>query len=186
MDMAGASVSGPRETITVRSRNAQSLGVAMMAVGVLGVVVVVTEGLNSVLQYAAPLALFGLLGWAAFWQPHVEISDGGITVSNTLRTRLVPWPALESLDGRFGLTLQTAYGKITAWGASAPTGRGRARESLGEAAQVVVGRLEELKRAGYLDDRRLERPAPVTTWHVRLIAALVVLLLASVVLPLFS
>jgi hypothetical protein len=182
-DTAGGATPGERGTLTVRARNAQALGGAMVAVGVLGLVVVLTEGIDSVLQYAAPLALFGLLGWAAFWQPLVEVSDGGVKVVNTWRTRDVPWPAIESLDGRFGLTLHTAYGRITAWGASAPTGRNRARQPLGEAAEAVTSRLEELRRAGFLDDRRLERPAPVARWHTRTLAAAGVLLVLSVALP---
>ena len=50
-----------------------------------------------------------------------------MTVANTLRTTQVPWPAIDRCDGRYGLRLDTAYGRVTAWGAAAPVGKQRAR-----------------------------------------------------------
>ena len=173
-------------TVLLRSRSTRALGATMVGLSVLMLGSAATGGVTTVLDYAAPMALFGVLGWAAFWQPYVEVSDGGVTVANTLRTLQVPWPAIESVDGRYGLRMQTAYGRVTAWAASAPKGRERARELQSEAALVVTGRLEELRAAGHLDDVRLERPAPVTVWHQRLLIVLGVLVLATVTLPLLG
>ena len=114
-------------TVLLRSRSTQALGAAMVVASVAGLASVVLGGTDAILQFAAPLALFGVLGWGAFWQPRVEVSDGGVTVVNTLRTVEVPWPAVQSVDGRYGLRLETAYGRVTAWGAAAPAGRQRAR-----------------------------------------------------------
>ena len=124
-------------TVLLRSRSARALGATMVGLSVLMLGSAVTGGVTTVLDFAAPMALFGVLGWAAFWQPYVEVSDGGVTVANTLRTVQVPWPAIESVDGRYGLRMQTAYGRVTAWAASAPQGRERARELQSEAALVV-------------------------------------------------
>jgi len=170
-------------TVRLRSRGSQVLAVAMIVAGAIGLLSAALDGVDALLDFGAPMILVGLLGWAAFWQPHVEVSDGGVTVVNTLRTVHVPWPAIEDVEGRYGLRLQTAYGAVTAWAASAPTGRARARGEQSEAANLVKDHLAELSAAGYLDDPRLEGPALPTTWHWVLIAAIGVLLVASVVLP---
>ena len=173
-------------TVLLRSRSARALAVAMVAVAAVGLVSAVIDGLDVVLVYGAPLLAIGLLGWAAFWMPYVEISDGEVLVRNTLRTVHVPWPAIESVEGRYGLRLVTAYGSVTAWAASAPGGRQRARVEQSKSAGLVEARLAELRAAGYLDDRRLEGPHLRTTWHREIIAALAVLAVATVVLPLLS
>jgi hypothetical protein len=173
-------------TVLLRSRSARALAVAMVVVAVVGLVSVAVDGIDVVLDYGAPLVTVGLSGWAAFWMPYVEISDGEVVVRNTLRTVHVPWPAIESVEGRYGLRLVTAYGSVTAWAASAPGGRQRARVEQSQSAALVGARLEELRAAGHLDDRRLEAPRLRTTWHREIIAALALLAVATVVLPLLS
>jgi len=167
-------------TEQIRSTSSRLLGGAMVVAGALGFVSAAVGGIDAVLRYGAPTLLFALLGWAAFWRPHVVVSDGGVTVVNTLRTVEVPWPAIEGVEGRYGLRLRTAYGPVTAWAAGAPAGRQRAR------AHDSSTRLEELRGAGYLDDPRLERPALVTTWHAEVVGPVAVLVVASVVLPLLA
>ena len=174
-------------TVLLRSRSARALAVAMVAVAAVGLVV---RRHRRPRRGAASTALrcwpFGLLGWAAFWRPYVEVSDGEVLVRNTLRTVHVPWPAIEAVEGRYGLRLVTAYGSVTAWAASAPGGRQRARVQQSQSAALVEARLEELRAAGYLDDRRLERPRLRTSWHREIIAALGLLAVATVVLPLLG
>ncbi|MEO5653551.1 MAG: PH domain-containing protein [Marmoricola sp.] len=173
-------------TVLLRSRSARALGATMIGLSVFMLGSALVGGVAALLDFAAPTVLFGVLGWAAFWRPYVEVTDGGVTVANTLRTLEVPWPAIESVDGRYGLRMQTAYGRVTAWAAPAPKGRERAREQQSVAALAVTGRLEELRVAGHLDDPRLERPAPVTVWNRQLLVAIGVLVLASVILPLIG
>ena len=170
------------ETVRVRSRTAQALGVAMVLLAGAGLVTAALDG--GLLRLGAPTVLFGVLGWAAFWRPYVAVSDGGVTVSNTTRTIEVPWPAIESVDGRYGLRLGTAYGRVVAWAASAPAGRQRARGEESETARLVNERRRALQAAGYLDDPKLEKPSPEVTWHNGLLAVLGLLVLASVLLPL--
>lgn len=164
----------------------QALGVAMVVFSLAGLASVLAGGTEAVLRYAAPLTLFGVLGWGAFWQPRVEVSDGGVTVVNTLRTVEIPWPAVQSVDGRYGLRLQTAYGRVTAWSAAAPAGRQRAHGRQSKAADVVAERLEALRAAGHLDNARLERTSPLVAWHWLLLAAVVVTGVAAMVLPLLA
>jgi hypothetical protein len=156
----------------------------MVVLSVLGLGSALLGGIDDLLRFGAPVTLFGVLGWAAFWEPYVEVSDGGVTVANTLRTVEVPWPAIDEVDGRYGLKLLTAYGPVTAWAASAPAGRQRARSRESATSAAVSARLEALRAAGHLDNPRLERPQLTSVWHGTLITAVCVLLVGTVVLPL--
>lgn len=158
----------------------------MAVVSVAGLATAVVGGVDDLLRFGAPVTLFGVLGWACFWQPYVEVADGGVTVANTVRTVHVPWPAIDEVHGRYGLKLETAYGPVTAWAASAPAGRQRARSQHSVASAAVTERLEQLRAAGHLDDRRLERPDLTTTWHWALLASVALLLLGAVGLPLLA
>lgn len=169
--------------VRLRSRGARALGAVMMALAVLGLGSAMFGGVDDLLVLGAPVTLFGVLGWAAFWQPYVEVTDGGVTVANTLRTVEVPWPAIDDVEGRYGLKLLTAYGPVTAWAASAPAGRQRARSRDSETSTAVSARLEQLRRAGHLDNPRLERPGLTSAWERTLIAAIAVLVVATFVLP---
>lgn len=175
---------GPTEV--ARSRSARALGATMVGLAAVGVGSAALAGVDALLTYAAPLALFGLLGWAAFWRARVEVSDGGVRVVDTLRTVDVPWPAVEGVEGRYGLRLLTAYGPVQAWAAPAPTGRQRARGESGPAAVLVGRRLDALRAAGHLDDVRLERPDLRRTWHTGTVAGAAALGVATVVLPLLG
>ncbi len=173
-------------TVVLRSRSAQALGATMMALSAAGVLTGVIDGVETLLRFGAPISLFGVLGWGAFWKPNVEITDGGVTVTNIARTIEVPWPAIDSVDGRYGLRLETAYGRVTAWGAAAPAGRQRARSQQSPAAVAVTRRLDELRAAGHLLDPKLERPAAATTWHRPVVVVLGVLAVATPLLPLLT
>lgn len=169
--------------MVLRSQSSRTLGAVMPLAGLVGVVVAALDGRDQVLSYSAPLVLFGLLGWAAFWCPLVEVSDGGVKVVNTWRTVQVPWPAIEEVEGRYGLRLRTAYGTVTAWGAPAPSGRSRSLMGSSLSAATIEDRREELRAAGYLDEVRLEQPDLEVTWHLRLIAVSALLVAACVVIP---
>ena len=174
------------ETHRIRSRAARALGVTMVLASLVGLASAAAGGADALVRVGAPVALFGVLGWAAFWQPYVGVSDGGVTLANTLRTVEVPWPAVEEVDGRYGLRLLTAYGEFTGWAAPAPAGRQRARGEESSAARAVAQHLADLRAAGHLADRRLETPSARITWHVPLIAVVATLGLATVLLPLLG
>ena len=170
--------------VRLRSRGTRALGAAIVGTAVLGLGSALLGGADDLLRFGAPVALFGVLGWAAFWEPYVEVSDGGITVANTLRTVHVPWPAVRSVNGRYGLRLGTAYGPVTAWAASAPAGRERAGSKESHTSAVVSAKLKELRDAGHLDNPRLEAEALASRWHRHLVATILVLLAGTVLLPL--
>jgi hypothetical protein len=158
----------------------------MAATGVLGLVPATRMGAGSLLDYGAPLLLFGLLGWAGFWRPQVEVSDGGVRITNTWRTVHVPWPAITEVEGRYGLRLRTRQGNVTSWAAPAPAGRARARGKESRAADVVNERLVELRAAGYLDNPTLERESLDAAWNLPVAVAAGALLIASLLLPLLG
>lgn len=185
-DDGQAGVPSRQPEADLRSRTSQALGVAMIVAGLVALVSAVVDGPDAVLQYAAPAVLFGLVGWATFFQPGVVVSDGGVLVRNTWRSIEIPWPAVQGVEGRYGLRLVTAYGSFTAWGAGAPRGRARMHDTESHTAEEVQRRLELLRAAGYLDDARLEWAKPRVHWHVRLLAAAGALVLLAVVLPVFS
>jgi hypothetical protein len=174
---------GYGETVVLRTSTMRSVGLCTVVVAMAGVAVSVPDGTASA-HWGAPLLLVALVGWAAFWNPRVEVSDGGVLMVNVLRSVEIPWPAVEGVDGRYGLQLRTAYGAFTAWGAGAPTGRDRARSRESAAAVLVRERLDALQAAGWLEDPRLERPSARVSWHRPVIAVVAVLLVVSVALPL--
>jgi hypothetical protein len=182
--VAMARAAGP--TVVIRSRWSQALGVAMALTGVVGLVLALRVGDGSAKDYGAPLLLFALLGWAAFWRPQVEVSDGGVRITNTWRTAHVTWPAITAVEGRYGLRLRTAQGNVTSWAAPAPAGRARARGQESRAADIVNNRLEELRAAGYLDNPALERDTLDAAWNIPVAVTAGVLLVASVLLPLLG
>jgi hypothetical protein len=176
---------GYGETVVLRTSTMRVVGAGTMAVVVVALAVSVPHP-GTLGRWAAPLLLVGLLGWAGFWRPCVEVSDGGVRMVNVLRTVEIPWPAIEDVDGRFGLQLRTAYGSFNAWGAGAPSGRQRARAHDSEASALVRERWEALKAEGWLDDPRLERPHELVGWHAPVIAAGMLLALVTLLVALIG
>ena len=146
------------------------------------------------------MALFVLAAWATFWRPCVVVSDAGVRLVNVSRTIDVPWPALQGIETRWALTLVTAYGRFTAWGAPAPgaysafravgtrhpdtLAAGEDNGPSGRAARHTIGRGSGAGPAtlGEAARRRSPRPAAArtrrakVTWHLGTAAAAVALL----------
>lgn len=151
----------------------------------------VQGGLGAVVTFGPWLALIAGGAWAAFWRPEVVVSDGGVRFVNVTRTIDVPWPAITAIEMRFALEIETAYGRFSAWAAPARSRRAGRRAALAQrgslrtdaavaavtaverssnpasaAAEMVEARWEALRRAGHLDDPRLEHDRPPVRWHV--------------------
>ncbi|HET7734830.1 MAG TPA: PH domain-containing protein [Nocardioidaceae bacterium] len=170
------------ETVRLRSTTSRVVGVASMVLAATGVgTLVASQDWDRLVTYGAVLALVALAGWMAFWSAYVEVSDGGVTLRNVLRTVVLPWPSIREVEGRYGLRLRTAYGRYDAWAATAPAGRDRLGGAESEASAVVTRRLEELRRAGHLDDPRLEHDRAQVRWHVLEIATALVICSVGVV-----
>lgn len=160
------------DTVRFRSTTSKIVGVAAMGFSVFGLVALSLTGRWELLpSYGVVLAAVGLVGYATMWAPYVEVNDGFVELNNVLRNIRLPWPSIEKVDGRYGLRLQTAYGRYAAWAAPAPAGRDRLRGLDSEAAGLVRQRIDELRRAGHLDAPRLEAERPAVAWHWTVIAA---------------
>ncbi|MBV9830674.1 MAG: PH domain-containing protein [Marmoricola sp.] len=175
----------PDETEVLRSSGMRAVGVAALVAAAVLLALAVTDP-GTLVVGAAPALFVALVGWAAFVNPRVEVSDGGVVLVNVFRTVEVPWPALLAVEGRYGLQLRTAYGAFTAWSATAPAGRSRRHTSESAVSVAVRRRWDRLRDAGWLDDPRLERPRARVQWHWPVVAAGSLLLVASVAVPLLG
>jgi hypothetical protein len=179
------------------------LGVA--CVGSLAALLV-SDGVTALWQVAPPLALVVGACWAIFWRPAVVVHDGGVRIVNVFRTVELPWPSIERVDTKYALTLYTAYGRFTAWAAPAPGAHEAVRSTRsdahhlpdsawtnegsrpgdlpstasGSAASLIRRRWETLRKAGHLENPRLERARPPIRWHLAQIAVGATLLGVSI------
>jgi len=193
--------------ITMPSRFGRILAVIIAIVALVGVVLTAVESdFGAILRFGWPFAFVAYVAYAVFWKPSVEVSDGGVTMRNVLRSIHLPWPSIQRIDTKYALTLYTSYGHYSAWAAPAPTrysvgsvdkseinrlpessyfagtirpGDNPASDS-GSAALVVRLKWEALRDAGYLDDARLEQERPTVRWHLVTIIVLIALGTASV------
>ncbi|WP_041582986.1 PH domain-containing protein [Xylanimonas cellulosilytica] len=194
------------EVVEYRPRFGRGLAVAVAGLGVVGLVSGLATDWRATLPFLAPVAFVVLWMWAAYWHPAVIVTPAGVELRNVTRTIELPWPTIERVETRYALTLHTAYGDYAAWAAPAPgrsqsitAGKDAARNlpestyragtvgsgdllvgASGQAAAIVRARWEQLRVAGALDDPRLERGRPRVRWHVATLAAMGVLLAASV------
>jgi hypothetical protein len=178
------------------------------------VAVVCTAGLVGVLltgepvtiaRTAPPTLLLAVVCWALFWRPGMSVRPEGVEVVNILRSWAIAWPAIESLDTRFALTIRAAGRRIPVWAAPAPGVRGAAslhradvsnlRESAyagesvrpgdavntpsGQAAEIVRTHWESLRDAGHLASGRVEPGSVRATWHIGTIVVIAALVVAS-------
>lgn len=158
------------ETIRVHSRNGRFLAAIATATTIVIVGQMAIAGQwTELMRYSGWLGLAQLFVWAALWSPYVESSPGGVQMQNVLSVVTVPWPAIEDIEGKYGLTLVTAYGKFTAWSASRPRMRAMADESDIDPATAVKRTWLALQKAGHLDNPRLEPDAQPQRWRLGVI-----------------
>lgn len=148
------------------------------------------QNANWLLRYTPIILLSGYLVWLLMWSPSVTIAPSGVTVRNLLRTNEVSWPAIQTVDTRLALTLQTTAGKIVAWSAPAPSRFAALRTTRTElsglpessfamggirpgdipqtdsglAALYVRRYWEQLRDAGHLDSGVVEGTGVVKRW----------------------
>ncbi|GCE77862.1 PH domain-containing protein [Cellulomonas biazotea] len=195
------------DVVVFRPGFGRGLAVGVVVLCVVGAVTGLVSDAATTLPYLPLLALVAVGAWAAYWRPAVIVTPAGVELRNVLRTVEIPWPAVQEVGTQYALTLRTPYGSYAAWAAPAPsavrTGRAQAgddrnlpsstygsggsvrpgdlaRTDSGDAAALVRRRWEEARDAGLLDDPRLEHERPRVRWHTGTIAAVAILLVASV------
>ena len=187
---------GPTQVFV--SGYSRALAVATGAVAAVAVLSTVGSGeLRLALLGVLGGTVTALLGWAVFWRPAVEVSDGGVRVINVLRTIEVPWPVLDRAEVRWSLEVHTLDGRWTVWAAprssaaaaavrrdeQVRSARGRSRGMLGRlpsaasaevVAEAIVMRQQALLAAGHLDGAQRTARAnglrETVTWHRATIA----------------
>lgn len=173
-------------TQVYRSTWSRALGVgaAVFAGGALASLAIGSP--DSLLRYAAPLALLGAVGWLAYWRPRVVLDESGVTVHNVFRSVHLPWAGLREVHSRYGLRLETIDGEhIDAWAVPAPVGLDRARAAQTEAAIMVRQRWERVLARGEDTLAPGEDPGPritVEAWPLALTAGLLLCAIAGLLL----
>ncbi|SEE97229.1 PH domain-containing protein [Ruania alba] len=188
------------ETLVFRSPMARPLVVIVAAVCLVALGYFIWIGGPAELWRSGPTAaLVIVVMWALFWVPGAEVSDGGITVVNVLRTVHVPWPEFTEAEARWSLQVRAGDVTVSSWGVPASSGtgtrlasRGRARRASAEeraatetprrltgrgnaeAAALAIGeRRSALADAGHLTGARRGTLPVTTTWHRPVIVALI-------------
>ena len=195
------------QTVTYQPGSARATTIGVAAVAGLALVLTALDDVGAALRYLPVFAVVPAAVWAFYGRPAVVISDGGVALRNVLRTVELPWPAIQRIETKYALTLETAYGPYNAWAAPVPSRTMAARATRatmshqpesayaagglrpgdlagtpsGDVAGYIRRRWEKLRDAGYLDDPRLERQRPVVRWHPGPLLLVVALVAASAV-----
>lgn len=84
-------------------------------------------GIRALATTGLVAAILALVAWLCYWNPRVILNAKGVTIVNPSRTFEVPWEAVESASGRWGLQVTPSDHKpIHVW---AIPGRAAARDS---------------------------------------------------------
>ncbi len=178
-----------RPTRVFRTAVARFLAWSSVALAALALAyLAVTGGLMEVLRSGPLAVLFATAMWVGFEQPHVTVSDGGITVRNVLRTTHVPWPTFTGLDSTWSLVIHTTEGDVGSWAIPAPSGfaarssrdvAGQAERGVNAASvALVIGERHRALR-DHLGVRTLGRVTLERRWNRGAIASLVGAALAA-------
>ncbi len=126
-------------------------------------------------------AFLAVAVWLFYLRPNVEISDGGILITNPLRSVHIPWPAVKELDIRGTFVVSDRDGNRHSAYAAAIANK---RNNLGLAGEVKTfaeHRMNLLAEAGFLNDVRPEGALLTTRHNTVGITALAVCALAFVI-----
>jgi hypothetical protein len=128
-----------RPTYVIRTRWARAIAVVGWAACLAYAVSVVADRGTIATGHLAWPALAALLVHALWWRPAVEVSDGGITVRDLLRTTHVPWPAVREIGERWSLSIVTPSGQVGSWAlpASSPARRAQREARARRRGEVV-------------------------------------------------
>jgi hypothetical protein len=80
----------------------------------------VNEGFWAFAVTIPPVALVVFVVAILYYQPRVEVDEGGVRIVNAIRSHYVSWGAIEYIDTKYALTIQAGGKKYTAWAAPAP------------------------------------------------------------------
>ncbi len=195
------------QEVLYRPAFGRTLAVVTVVVCAIGIVALFWGDAASAVRYIWPIVLVAFIAWAVLWRPSLRMQEHGVTIENVFRTYFVPWPSIKNIDTRWALTIHTSRGRIPVWATPAP-GRHRAYglarkdfEGIGQSArgehgslrpsdalntpsgnlaQAIRGHWERLRDAGAFASGE-DPDAATVTWHYGTIAAIVVLVAATLI-----
>lgn len=139
-------------------------GAAALAAVVLGAQLGVDEP-DVVLRALPWYGLVATAIWAALWHPHVVVDADGVTLVNPLRTIVVPWAAIVTVETRFAFALRTPSGRYTAWAGPGP-GRHQALSATNRELRAVPGSARDARGSVSIGDLPVA-PAGIIAAQVR-------------------
>lgn len=106
---------------TFRPAFGRVLSIIVTLIAMTGIVgFVVTGDAVGLMRYGWALLLLAAVALALFWFPHLRVAEPEVTVVNVFSTIHIPWSAIERVDTKYALTLQTTSGVVTVWASPAP------------------------------------------------------------------
>jgi hypothetical protein len=106
---------------TLRSRSGQIMAVIGIVFAVTGLISLAAGSFSLVLTHGWIYFWFGYLAWLLFWNPSVKVSSQGVVVDNLFQSTSLNWSAIQRIDTKYSLTLETNFGVVRAWAAPAPS-----------------------------------------------------------------
>lgn len=100
-------------TIILRSLLGR-IGTVLVAVSAFYITAVVwlSDGYGHGVQTLSVGVLVVVGVWLLWWRPEARLRETGLSVRNSWRTHLVPWPCVEAARGRWGLVVATTEGDV--------------------------------------------------------------------------
>jgi hypothetical protein len=106
---------------TLRSRSGKIMASLAIAFAAVGIFALSAEPISVFLTKIWIYVWFGYLAWLLFWNPSVKVSEEGVLVDNIFRQAFLNWSAINRIDTKYSLTLETDKGTFRAWAAPAPS-----------------------------------------------------------------
>jgi hypothetical protein len=135
------------------SRFSRALSVLVIVICVLGEIGLVVYGHPiTIVHGVAPILLAGFGAYVLFWAPYLVVGPATVTIVNPTRTFTITWPAVLDIQTKWGLTLITPKGPVTAWSSPAQN----RYSSLARFNRDALGR-PTMDREKIIDSERVRR-----------------------------
>ena len=106
---------------SLRSSSGRIMAIAAIALSTLGVIALAAGGWYLVFTKSWVYLWFGYFAWLLFWNPNIRINSDGVVIENVFRIFQLNWSAINRIDTKYSLSLETNFGVIRAFGAPAPS-----------------------------------------------------------------
>lgn len=109
---------------------------------------------------ATPIVLLVALGaYLLFWAPRIELSPAELRIVNPIRTHEISWPAIQDVDARWSLAIDTVRGRVTAWAAPSPGPWSQLRRMNRQLFRITLNARQDLRGT------ELARSLVLTQWE---------------------